>query len=203
MYISTEPRLPPRFPMLALLSHASLANSPWTLVLQYGDSDSGYPTTSDASGVVDPSTTGFAKLSDAAIVAMSDDDGDSTYDYYRITCDARDTGWGDDITQIFVRVPNGVFQDTERAFGWTLTNSSYSTCLLDDFGDCWWPENTRCPGDNTNEYYAYRFDTYACADTNGPFGIQTGPTQPTRWFADSHGTQCTRRLPGGPRLVPS
>ena len=54
-------------PLLALLPVAD----PWTLVLQYGDSDSGYPTTSDASGVVDPSTTGFAKLSDTAIIAMS------------------------------------------------------------------------------------------------------------------------------------
>ena len=47
-------------------------------MLQYGTSP--YVPTASASGVVSSSTAGFAKLSDAEINAIEDDD--VTYDYY-------------------------------------------------------------------------------------------------------------------------
>ena len=53
----------------------------FTLVLQYGTSP--YVPTASASGVVSSSTAGFAKLSDAEINAIEDDD--VTYDYYMLT----------------------------------------------------------------------------------------------------------------------
>jgi hypothetical protein len=129
-----------------------------TLVLQTGSSP--YSPTSGASGIVSESTTGFAKLSDAAINAL--DDGDAAYDYFKLV---------DDVDAYVLTQSGSECQSSDTWLGWFSTvQQCADACRNGDFcryfiygtgskaGNCYeeYTDAATCPeGWESDEYDFY------------------------------------------------
>lgn len=170
-------------------SGAASAYAGWMLVLQYGGS--AYEPRAEAYGVVNEATAGFAKLSDNDINSI--DDGDSSYDYYMFTSDAQ-VGGSSDHAKLFIRVPDGSFQDAAPAMGWYQSSLEY--CNNQDattFADCtsWRSGGSRFDTQLVGGYvydcrrwfmdyfgaiqcYTPRDNTKRCLSGNGGCGSQYG-----------------------------
>ena len=136
----------------------SMAAPSWRLVLQYGAS--AYSPTASASGVVSDDNTGFAKLSDAEINAIVDND--PIFDYYMLTSDGPPNE-----SLFFLRTMNE-YVDTNNAMNLASGMLSWM-CSESSIESCTWVDrqigsttgiNLSYNGDDCNRWFTFNVECY-------------------------------------------